>query len=103
MELATYAIIHSMCKTTLTRKVGIAMSNEDIKVPYYVVRNVDEKIVKQQKIIREAEEQVSYLTNLRSIAIEQYITEEKQRQETERLVELGRQYDSILKGETNET
>jgi len=78
------------------------MSNEDIEVPDYVVRNVDEKIAEQQKIIREASEKVSYLRNLRSIAIEQYITEEKQRQDTERLVELGRQYDSILKGETND-
>jgi hypothetical protein len=78
------------------------MSSKDIEIPSFVFSDVDNKIAAEQKIINDATNRIGYLQNLRSMAIDRYITDEKKRQETERLVELGRQYDSILKGETND-
>jgi hypothetical protein len=77
------------------------MTNQDIEIPSFVFSDVDKKIAEEQKIIDDATKRIGNLQNLRVFAIDRYITDEKKRQETERLLELGRQYDSILKGETN--
>jgi hypothetical protein len=73
--------------------------SENIEIPSFVISKFDDELAEQLKVLNEVTDRIRVLENLRSMAVDSYLTREKQRQETERLLELGRQYDSILKGD----
>jgi len=73
--------------------------SESIEIPSFVISKFDDELAEQLKVLNEVTDRIRVLENLRSMAVDSYLTREKQRQETERLLELGRQYDSILKGD----
>ena len=72
--------------------------SKDIEIPSFVISKFDDELAQQLKVLNEVTDRIRVLENLRSMAVDSYLTREKQRQETERLLELGRQYDALLKG-----
>jgi len=78
------------------------MNDKDIKVPDGITNDIDERIKKEQGIIQKATRSIATLEFLKEMKIMQYLDAQSEKKETERLLELGRQYDSILKGKENE-